>query len=115
MSEFSFTTDGSVHSGPIVYREGNLSIEIPWEWSGNPNYDICFSPIELRWWDEEHQLKILYKLRQWLKDQNMKSTIDLPSEIEITDRSCVWANCSDRRIKGSAYCLRHYDLNLLRA
>ena len=114
MDEFSFTMDGSVHSGPIVYREGTLSVEIPWEWSGNPKYDICFAPIDLRGWDEEHRLKILGKLRHWLKDKNMKSNIDLPSEIETTDQPWRWANCSERRIKGSAYCPRHRDLNLLR-
>jgi hypothetical protein len=100
MSEFSFTKDGSVRSGPIVYREEDRSVNIAWEWSGDPNYDICFAYIDLREWDEpkgikideEHQLQILNKLRQWLNDQNIKSTIDLPSRIEFTDQSCRWAN-----------------------
>ncbi|MBL7186850.1 MAG: hypothetical protein ISS70_11055 [Phycisphaerae bacterium] len=122
MSGFSFTRDGDVYSGPFIYREEDRRVNIYWEWSIDPNHDIGFGYIDLREWhepkgtkiDKEHQLKILRKLRQWLKDQNVKSPLDLPLEIETTDRPCHWANCSERKTKGSAYCPRHRDLSLLR-
>ena len=122
MSEFSLTMNGSVRSGPIVYREEAPSVKIAWEWSGNPNRDICFGYIDLRERhepkgtkiDKEHQLKILRKLRQWLKDQNIRSPLDLGLETETIDQRCCWADCSELKVKGSAYCPRHRDLNLLR-
>jgi len=112
----------SGRDGIITYHEGAMSIEIYWERSGSPLYDICLATIDLREWknpkgvkiDKEHQLEILRNLRQWLKDQNIKSNIDLHSEIETIDRRCAWRKCDQRRIKGSAYCPYHYDYNLLR-
>ncbi len=63
--------------------------------------------------DKEHRLKILYRLRRWLKEQDIRSNLDLPSEIETVEARCMWRDCAERRIKGSVFCMRHYDLNLL--
>ena len=123
MTNHQFIMKNSGRWGNVVYCEGDRRIEeIYWEISGNPDYDIGFWPIDLREWDKpkgkaidkEHQLKILRSLRQWLKNQNIRSNIDLPPETTITDQPCVWADCSVQKIKGSAFCLRHHDLNLLR-
>lgn len=118
---FSVIMDGDFPYGPIFYREEDRRVNIYWERSGHPDYDIGIGPINLREWhepkgtkiDKGHQLKILRKLRQWLKDQNMKSALDLPSEIETKDQRCCWKNCSERKVTGSAFCPRHRDLNLL--
>ena len=121
MPNHQFVMNKSGLSGIITYHEGVNSIDIYWEISGSTDHDIVFCPIDLREWDNpkgtkistEHQLEILRNLRVWLNNQNIKSNIDLPLEVTITDQQCMWANCSERKIKGSAYCLYHYDLNLL--
>ncbi len=123
MTDYEFTMKESGGCGTIVYHEQDQRIgeKIYWEISTDPDEEIVIWPMDLREWDEprgkeidtEHQLKILQCLRQWLKTQNIRSNIDLPLEVTTTDQECVWADCSGRRIKGSPYCPRHYDLNLL--
>ncbi|MHC4167870.1 MAG: hypothetical protein ACYSWQ_13000 [Planctomycetota bacterium] len=120
MTDHQFIMSDSGRCGTITYHEGVRRIEIYWEISGNPDGDIVVWP-NLREWSspenttigKEHQLEILRSLRQWLKNRNKKSNIDLPSEVTTTDKPCIWANCDDRKIKGSPYCLRHYELDML--
>ena len=120
MNEHQFVMNGSGRCGTITYRERDRCIEIYWERSANPDHDIVIWP-NLREWsnpknkaiDRDHQLEILCSLRQWLQNQNKKSNIDLPLEVTTAEKPCIWANCEDRRIKGSPYCLRHYELDMI--
>ena len=90
--------------------------------SGVPEYDILLAPMDLKEWDEpkgvnislERQIKILQKLRLWTKEQKLKTDIDLPINLDFEDKPCVCMGCNEHRLKGSAYCSRHYDENLLR-
>lgn len=120
MNEHKFIMSSSGRCGTITYSEGERSIDIYWEISAHPHEDIVIWPNLKEWSypenatiNKEHQLEILRDLRQWLKNQNKKSNIDLPSDVSTTDKACVWANCDDRRIKGSPYCLRHYELDMI--
>jgi hypothetical protein len=107
--------------GYIYYVENGRLCEMYYELSCVKDYDINFFPIDLREWLNpkgtkiavEHQLRILCNLRQWLTNENIKSSVDLPSELTITDQSCVWANCNEHKIKGFAICLHHYNLSFL--
>jgi hypothetical protein len=104
--------------GYVYYVEGGRLCEISCEYGGK---GFVFGYMNLREWvipegvaiDKEHQLKILHDLRLWLKQRRRKSDIDLPIRIELADRRCAWKECEEQKIKGSAYCPRHYDLNLL--
>jgi hypothetical protein len=116
---------GSGRDGTIDYREGDRSLEIYWEVRVRSKSDRTGSGIflymGLNTWknpegvkiDKEHRLKILYRLRQWLKDQDISSNVELPPEIETVDQPCMWRDCTEGRVKGSVFCIRHYDLNLL--
>ena len=78
MTDHQFIMNGSGRCGTITYHEGARNIEIYWEMSGTPGYDIAFLPLDLKEWadpkgvkiDKEHQIEILRNLRQWLKNQN---------------------------------------------
>ena len=118
-NDFKMNNDG--RCGTITYRSGGNKIEIEWEMSGSPEHDILLAPMDLREWSEpkgvkipfEIQIEILKKLRSWFKDKNLKSDIDFPV-LDVEDKKCVWAGCRSNRLKGLAYCSRHYDENLLR-
>ncbi len=108
--------------GSIIYGHERKKIALYWEMSGVPKYDILLAPVDLRHWDEPYgemvpqheQIEILHKLRSWTKSQGIRSDIDLPLDAEIEDVPCLMAECNGLRIRGSAYCSRHYDENLLR-
>lgn len=122
MSENGFYNIGGGRAGYIYYVEDAHVCEMGYEGCGGEACQIGLYPIDLRKWiipegksiDEEHQLKILRSMRQWLKSQKLKSSIDLPSELIATDLPCVWPDCGERKIKGLPYCLYHSDLFLLR-
>ena len=122
MSQDGFFARDHVRDGYIYYVEDGRLCEIYYEGSCRETHSIGVLPIDLREWiypkgekiDMEHQLTILRDLHQWLKNQNIRSNLDLPSGSTVTDQPCVWAHCGKPRIKGSAYCLHHYELNLLR-
>jgi len=46
---FTLRSDG--RSGVISYTYGTHSIDIPWEMSGSPRYDILVAPLDMRHWD----------------------------------------------------------------
>lgn len=107
-------------SGYIYYAEDGHLCETYYEASGNEKSDIVLWPGFKRWVmpedieiPQDKRLEILHRLRPWLQDQKLKAGIDLPANIEFEDKPCIWGNCDERKIKGSVYCLRHYDLNLL--
>ena len=121
-NENQFKMNRSGRSGSITYQSGDKKIEIYWEMSGVPEYDILLAPIDLKEWYNpkgvkiplEVQMQILQELRSWFKEQNLKTEIDLPYNLELEDKPCSWVGCNKHRLKGFAYCSRHYDENLLR-
>ena len=112
----------SVRNGCIIYKSDDKNLEIYWEMSGVPEYDMLLAPVDLREWkypkDEKiprnKHMEILHKLRDWLRDQRLKSDIDLPSRVEFADKPCGWVECNQQQVKGSAYCLDHLNEILLR-
>ena len=108
--------------GFIYYVEDGHLCEIGYESSGVKEYDIALASVDLREWERpkgmtiprDKQLEILQELRSWLKEQKLRTRIDLRTNIEFVDRRCAWKECNEKRIKGSAYCPHHYDTNLLR-
>jgi len=107
--------------GYILYNEEERDIKIYWEASGVLKYNIIFSTLNLKKWSDtpgieiniEKQLEILHRLRKWLKENKIKSNIEPPKKIIVTDQHCHWKNCKDNKIEGSAFCLKHFDFNLL--
>ena len=107
-------------SGYIYYVEDGHLCEMYYEASGNEKFDIALW-LDFRKWvrpeaitiPRDKRLEILHKLRSWLQEQKLRAGIDLPANIEFEDKACIWSGCSEQKIKGSVYCLRHYDLNLL--
>lgn len=117
----AFELIGSGRFGVVICRQGHRRLHLDWELLGGPGLNICFSRVDLRHWDEprgepismSEQMELLYKLRSWLKSQGIGSDIDLPKKVEFEDRRCIWAGCSEPRIKGLVMCLRHCDENVL--
>ena len=107
--------------GYIYYVEDGHLCEIYYEPSDGLPFNIALSSLDLRKWarpegktiPRDKQLEILHKLRSWLREQKLRTGIDQPTTLQV-DRRCAWRECTERRIKGSAYCPHHYDLNLLR-
>lgn len=117
----SFMIYQTGRDGTIV-KEAGKTIEVYWETSGLSQYDIVFGYLDLREWKDpkgerisrEKQIEILHLLRAWLHEQELKSNINQPYTVETTRNPCAGAGCSCReKVKGSAYCPRHYDENLL--
>jgi hypothetical protein len=106
--------------GTIVYEEEGRTIEIPWERSGSPRYNILLAPLDLRKWASGEdiprpvQRQILDKLREWLATQNCRANIASLQCQTLADKKCVARGCSRRAVQGYAYCLEHYDETLLR-
>ena len=117
-----FAGNISGRDGTITYSDLGRSLEIYWEMSGVPQYDILVAPLNLKQWkipaDEAiprtKQREILEGLRSWLKSQGKRADIDRPSQIEYSSENCVWAGCSQKALRNSAYCLEHFDETLLR-
>jgi len=117
----SFELINSGREGMVIYRQGSRRLDLDWELLVGRGLTIGFCRVDLRYWNEprgesiskDQQTKILCKLRAWLKSQGIGSDIDLPDKVEFEDRPCIWAGCSEPRVKGFVYCLRHYDENVL--
>ena len=108
-------------TGVISYEEDGHSIDIEWEISGGSNLDILLAPMDIRKWtssgeniSKEKQKEILYRLREWLPTQRIKSDIDLPAHLNISDHECLLFGCKQRAINDSAFCQEHYDDTFLR-
>ena len=118
---FIFTASG--RAGAISYREGARTLEIYWEMSGSPRYDILLAPLDLRYWlspaDEQiplaKQKEILRDLRQWLASERKRADIDVPTPLTYSGESCVRSGCQHPALSGLAYCLEHFDESLLRS
>jgi hypothetical protein len=120
--DYSFEMLHQGREGEIVYKEGNRSLKIYWEFSAAEKMDILVGPVNLMKWKLptseaipfEKQREILTRLRTWFLKEGLISDIDLPTKIEYEDTPCMWSDCGKKRIKGSAYCLNHLDLTSLR-
>lgn len=120
--ESTFTIIHSLRDGVIRYQSGENSREIYWEMSGSPEHDILVAPMDLREWDapkglpipRQRQMEILQELRAWAKEQRLRTNADLPSQLLFEDQPCIWAGCNERRLKGLASCIKHYDESMLR-
>jgi hypothetical protein len=111
-----FSGDLSGQCGTISYCEPGKSLEVYWELSGAPQYDILVAPVDLTHWrtpaDEAipriKQREIFAKLRRWLQSQGKRADIDPPSEIRYSSEDCVWSGCKQKALMNSAYCLEHF-------
>jgi hypothetical protein len=120
--DVSFKMERDGRCGNIIYRDGDRVLKMYWEISAVRKYDILLAPIDLRQWgepgnekiDQDEQLEILDQLRSWLQWEGIKSNIDRDSNALLDTRSCVHMKCNQPRIKGVAYCRKHFDINLLR-
>jgi hypothetical protein len=108
-------------SGFIVYTEAGKTLEIYWEMGAGPKC-IGLAPLRIAEWKEpkgekiprDKQIEILCLLRAWLGEQGLRGDIERPGEVVVTDRRCAWRECTCReRVKGSAFCAKHFDENLL--
>jgi hypothetical protein len=117
LGEFSGKIQG--RDGLITYRETPRELQIYWELSGSPRFNVLVSP-DFRAWPltgepipEERQLQLLAALRDWLKAQNLRSDIDLPPDSSEDERPCLWNGCDRPRLNQHYYCRRHFDLSCL--
>lgn len=117
---YSFTYHATGRSGTIMCVCADQSIDIDWEMSGAPEYDILLAPVDLRTWrsghsiEREQQRQILQALRRWLLAQRMRADIAAIENPVTSATKCVWSGCQDAALIRSVYCLRHYDEMLLR-
>ena len=115
--EFSGKIQG--RDGYITYREAPRELRIYWEVSSSPRFNALLSPDFRRWPSsgevipEKRQLELLGALRDWLKAQNLRSNIDLPSDTSEDESACLWAGCGRPRLKHYYYCRLHFDLSCL--
>jgi hypothetical protein len=118
----TFLLKSSGRSGTIAFEKGGHNLDICWEMSGSPEYDILLAPIDLQKWNKPigkdipraEQFEILNELRLWLKGQNIKTDLDLPPTNDKECRPCICAGCNIPALEGIVYCAFHYDDMLLR-
>jgi len=121
-NEWHFKLFSKGKAGIIDCKNQSCQINIDYEMSGSSEYDILIAPLDINYWHKppnikissETQLELLSELRNWLSLQKIKSNIDLPNMIEFEKIKCAFGQCKNNRIKGYAYCLRHYNLSLLK-
>jgi len=88
--------------------------------SGVPDLDMLLAPVDLRSWASgqplarEEQLRLLRALREWLIAKKIRTDVDAPSPLKPSSKNCWWKDCSEPSLEGSAYCMTHYDLILIR-
>ena len=108
--------------GLIECRKGSNVININWEMSGAPEFDILLAPLDLREWsspigisiDQSVQLQILSELRAWLMRNRIKTDIDVYDFKKSRSRTCEFQGCQNVAYLDKAFCEYHYDLILLR-
>jgi hypothetical protein len=95
-------------------------LEIYWEISGVPSYDILVSGITAGWtlpvgelMGAAKQFELLSRLREFLAKIGLKTNIDLPSDLTEDDASCMWSGCERRRLHNRMVCRHHFDLGFL--
>lgn len=78
---FSFHPEG--RSGAILYRRGEHILELYWERSGSPEYDILISLDDLRTWkypqvevvSVNERNTIIEELRLWLAEKRLHTDV----------------------------------------
>ena len=120
MAKYNFTMTASGRDGSIRCSDGINVVELYWEMSGSPEFDILLCPLKLMSWDSgiaiprESQFQILSELREWLRGKKVRSDAAAPSNLNSKDELCRWSGCSAHALMNSAYCARHYDESLFR-
>ena len=80
---YTFKADG--RSGFVYYREGDHFLEIYWEMSGVPQYDILIAPLQITTWTcpedgpipAEKRQQIIDGLRTYLQAQRIRLRPDI--------------------------------------
>jgi hypothetical protein len=78
---YTFKADG--RSGFMYYREGNQILEIYWEMSGVPEYDVLISPSEIQTWtrpaglviSSQKKFQIVDGLRKFLQASKIRADL----------------------------------------
>ena len=118
--DFGFEFHAHGRCGEICCSDGENIVEVGWEMSGSPHYDILLAPLDLRRWasgadiPRDIQHRILAELRAWLVGEKIRSDAASPRLTERSSDACRKAGCSDNAVSGSVYCAFHYDETLLR-
>lgn len=76
---FTFHAEG--RSGAVFYKRDERILELYWEMSGVPEYDILLSTEEIRFWKYPQEEKIenperdqiVRSLELWLRKENLRS------------------------------------------
>jgi hypothetical protein len=119
----NFSGELTGRAGHILYREPQREITIYWESMVQKNQDgsKVFGvsvTCDFQYWSnpkgdpiaEGCQLVLLRALRDWLHDQGIRSSIDLPSDLSEAPENCLWKHCHRNRLKNIYYCEQHFDM-----
>lgn len=115
---FSFNSNG--RSGTITCSCSQQTLVLDCEMSGVPHSEMLMAPLDLRSWTSgqlltrEEQVKLLGALRDWLIAKRIRTDVDVPSPHTPSSKNCWWKGCFEPSLEGSAYCIAHYNLSLLR-
>ena len=119
--EGPFRLTSSMRMGTITYEEPRHILEIEWEManSSSPS-DILVLGGFSQWKTPSNtpvplpkQLEILDQLRIWLAQNEINSNIDLPQNINQSDKVCSWAGCNNPQLGDKSICLHHFNLSSL--
>ncbi len=120
MQTYNFKMNARGRFGVIRCGDVENVVELEWEMSGSPEYDMLLAPLDLRHWSSgvdiarADQHRILGQLREWLTEQGIRSDIAASRELEQSGDMCQHSGCPERAFAGSAYCAFHFDETLLR-
>lgn len=86
-----FTLHVEGRSGAVFYKRDEHILEIYWEMSGVPEYDILLSTEEIRYWKYPHKEEvadmerdqIVGALESWLRKENLRSDAFPPAKPKV--------------------------------
>jgi hypothetical protein len=115
-----FTHDDKGRCGYIYFRERDKMLEIYWEMSGVPAYDIIIDGIPQVWTfpeglpiSVEKRLELLSLLRIFLADLKVRTDLELPGDLSEADEPCMWHGCERKRLRSHMYCLQHFEMTFI--
>ena len=119
--ESPFRLTSSMRMGTISYEESGQMLEIEWEMGNSSSPSDILILGGFSYWKTPSntalpvpkQLEILDQLRIWLTQNNIKSNIDLPQNINQSDKECSWAGCSNPQLGDKSICLYHFNLSCI--
>jgi hypothetical protein len=120
MQTYDFRMNAHGRCGAIRCSDGENIVDIDWEMSGSPEYDILLAPLDLRRWasgaeiPRDAQHRMMSQLREWLNGQGIRSDATPPRQLKQRGEVCQRSGCSQKAPSGSAYCAFHFDESLLR-